>query len=66
MLMANAVYKAAAQTPGKESIAMEAFARALAQLPTIIADNGGFDSSDLVAELRALYAQGAINKGIGK
>lgn len=64
MLMANAVYKAAAQTPGKESIAMEAFARALAQLPTIIADNGGFDSSDLVAELRALYAQGAINKGI--
>ena len=29
MLMANAVQDLAAQTPGKESIAIEAFARAL-------------------------------------
>ena len=42
---------------------MEAFATALQQLPTIIADNGGFDSSQLVAELRATHAEG--NKTMG-
>ena len=44
MLMANAVMEAAATTPGKEAIAMEAFAMALSELPTAIAENGGFDS----------------------
>ncbi len=32
MLMANAVMQLAAKTPGKESIAMEAFAKALRQV----------------------------------
>ena len=58
MLMANAVVNLAAQTPGKESFAMEAFAKALRQLPTIIADNGGFDSAQLMSELRAAHAKG--------
>ena len=30
---------------------MEAFARALRQLPTIIADNAGLDSSELVTQV---------------
>jgi hypothetical protein len=30
---------------GKKSLAMEAFARALRQLPTTIADNAGLDSA---------------------
>ena len=34
MLMANVVQQLAAKTPGKESIAMEAFARALRQVCT--------------------------------
>ncbi len=38
---------------------MEAYARALRQLPTIIADNGGYDGSDLISSLRAAHAQGA-------
>lgn len=33
---------------GKTALAIEAFARALRQLPHIIADNGGYDSAELV------------------
>lgn len=40
---------------GKKSLAMEAFARALRQLPTIICDNAGLDSADIVATLRAAH-----------
>ncbi|KAI8027173.1 T-complex protein 1 subunit beta [Camellia lanceoleosa] len=41
------------KTPGKKSHAIEAFSRALLAIPTIIADNAGLDSADLVARLRA-------------
>lgn len=41
MIMALAVEKLAKATPGKESIAIESFSRALRRIPTIIADNGG-------------------------
>lgn len=64
MLMANAVSQLAAQTPGKESFAMEGFARALRQLPTIIADNGGYDSAQLLSELRAYHSQGKNSYGL--
>lgn len=37
---------------------MEAYARALRQLPTIIADNGGYDGSELISGLRAAHAKG--------
>ena len=57
MLMANAVSQLADSTPGKESFAIEAFAKALRQLPTIIADNGGYDSAQLISELRAYHSQ---------
>uniref|UniRef100_A0A1A9X0B7 T-complex protein 1 subunit beta n=1 Tax=Glossina brevipalpis TaxID=37001 RepID=A0A1A9X0B7_9MUSC len=63
-LMANAVFKKAAETPGKESIAMEAFARALLTLPTAIADNAGYDSAQLISELRAAHAQGKHTAGL--
>lgn len=56
-LMAAAVLKKATETPGKEAIAIEAYARALLQLPTIIADNAGYDSAQLVSELRAFHSQ---------
>lgn len=66
MLMAEAVGKAAAATPGKMAIAMEAFATALRRLPGIIADNGGYDSAELVSQLRAAHATGNLNMGLGK
>merc|ERR1711956_172880 len=50
MLMANAVMEAAATTPGKEAIA--------------IAENGGFDSAQLVSELRALHKQNKTTMGL--
>lgn len=64
MLMACAINTAAAKTPGKEAVAMESFARALQQLPTTIADNAGYDSAQLVAELRAAHVGGAQTTGL--
>lgn len=64
MLMAEAVSQLAAKTPGKEAIAMEAFARSLRMLPTIIADNAGYDSADLVARMRAAHTEGKKNVGL--
>lgn len=64
MLMAVAVMKAAANTPGKEAVAMEAFARALQLIPTYISDNAGYDSAQLINELRAAHNSGATSMGL--
>lgn len=64
MLMAKAVDELAVKTAGKKALAVEAFARALRQLPTIIADNAGYDSADLVAQLRAAHHQGQPTMGL--
>uniref|UniRef100_A0A7S0UYV1 CCT-beta n=1 Tax=Polytomella parva TaxID=51329 RepID=A0A7S0UYV1_9CHLO len=55
MKMARAVEQLAVKTPGKKSLAMEAFARALRQLPSIICDNAGLDSAELVSNLKASH-----------
>merc|ERR1719473_1031174 len=64
MLMANAIQQEALKTPGKEAVAMEAFSHALRQLPTTIADNAGYDSSELVANLRAQHNAGHATMGL--
>ncbi|XP_015513305.1 T-complex protein 1 subunit beta [Neodiprion pinetum] len=64
MAMACAVMKAATATPGKEAVAMEAYARALQQLPIVIADNAGYDSAQLISELRAAHNSGASTMGL--
>jgi len=64
MLMAKAIDETAAKTPGKQALAMESFARALRMIPTIIADNGGYDSSDLVSRLRAEHYKGNNTAGL--
>ncbi|GAB6023929.1 T-complex protein 1 subunit beta [Chamberlinius hualienensis] len=64
MLMANAVSALAAKTPGKESVAMEAYAKSLRQLPTYIADNAGYDSAELVSQLRAAHNDGRATAGL--
>lgn len=64
MLMANAVQELAKNTPGKEALAIESFAKALMMLPTIIADNAGYDSSELLANLRAAHSKGDSTAGL--
>jgi len=64
MLMSKAVDELAKVTPGKKAMAMEAFSRALRQLPTIIADNAGYDSSELVSQLRAAHYRGETQAGL--
>ncbi|KYQ90559.1 chaperonin containing TCP1 beta subunit [Tieghemostelium lacteum] len=64
MLMAKAVDELAKVTPGKKAIAIEAFARALRQIPTIIANNAGYDSSELVSQLKAAHYNGQSNAGL--
>ncbi|ULU05616.1 hypothetical protein L5515_014050 [Caenorhabditis briggsae] len=64
ILMSTAIAMEAQKVAGKEALAVEAFGRALAQLPTIICDNAGLDSADLVTRLRAEHANGRHNFGI--
>jgi T-complex protein 1 subunit beta len=64
MLMSKAVDEAARRTSGKKALAMEAFSEALRMLPTIIADNAGLDSSDLVTKLRAAHSEGKSTSGL--
>lgn len=63
-IMAQAVDRLAESTPGKKALAMSAFARALRQLPAIVADNGGYDSAELVTQLRAAHASGKNSFGL--
>ena len=65
MLMSCAVDEAARKVVGKKAIAAEAFGHALRQIPTILADNAGYDSSDLVSRLRAAHYEGKTDAGLG-
>lgn len=64
ILMAQAIDHKVEETAGKQALAMEAFARALRQLPTIVADNGGYDAAELVTQLRAAHAAGKSTFGL--
>lgn len=64
MIMSKAVDQMAANVTGKKSLAIEAFARALRALPTILADNAGFDSSELVSKLRSAIYKGMTTSGL--
>merc|ERR1712166_1156571 len=64
MRMSLAVDDLAKTMEGKQAIAVEAFARALRQLPTIIADNAGYDSAELVTNLRASISNGQTDAGL--
>lgn len=64
MAMASAVLEKAKTIEGKESAAVEQFAKALQQIPFILADNGGFDSADIIGTLKAAHARGEHSQGI--
>lgn len=63
-LMAHAVDEMSRTTSGKKAMAVEGFARALRALPGIIAGNGGYDSNELVSQLRAAHAEGNRTAGL--
>uniref|UniRef100_A0A3B0NC24 CCT-beta n=1 Tax=Theileria annulata TaxID=5874 RepID=A0A3B0NC24_THEAN len=62
--MAHYVEEYAKTIAGKESLAVEAFAHALRTLPGYILSNGGFDSADVVCNLRAEHSKGNVTAGI--
>ena len=64
VLMAHAVDEAGAGIAGKKALAVAAFAKALRQLPTILADNAGLDSADLVSRLRKAVHDGETGMGL--
>lgn len=64
MNMAKAVDHAARNVSGKRAIAVDSFSKALRQLPTILADNAGLDSSDLVSRLSSAIYAGMTGSGL--
>lgn len=64
MRMSLAVDELAKSMSGKSAIAVEAFARALRQLPTIICENGGYDAAEIVTNLRSEIHNGNTSAGI--
>jgi T-complex protein 1 subunit beta len=62
--MSLAVDELAKATSGKQSLAMEAYSKALRQLPTIIADNAGYDSAEIVQNLRSEIFNGCVEAGL--
>lgn len=64
MRMAKAVEELSTKTPGKHALALEAFARALRMIPTIIADNAGLDSAELISQLKAAHYNNQVTSGL--
>lgn len=62
--MALAVSELAKSIEGKQALAVEGFAKALHQLPTIIADNAGYDSAEIVQNLRSAIVNGDEEAGL--
>nr|WCZ58648.1 T-complex protein 1 subunit beta [Seculamonas ecuadoriensis] len=63
-IMARAVEEESKKTGGKKQLAMQAFADALRKIPTIIADNAGLDSADLVSRLTSEHYKGNATAGL--
>lgn len=64
MRMSLAVGELANSTSGKEALAIDAYSRALRSLPTIIADNAGYDSAEIVQNLRSAISNGDHEAGL--
>merc|ERR1711975_157893 len=64
MLMAQAVEEASKTVASKHVLGMEAFARALRMMPMHIADNAGYDSTELCSRLKAKHFEGFHSFGL--
>lgn len=62
--MSLAVEELAKGVRGKQALAIQSFAHALKQLPTIIADNAGYDSAEIVQNLRSEIYNGNSTFGL--
>lgn len=62
--MANAVDDLAKTAEGKTALAIQSYARALRRLPMILAENGGYDASELVQNLSAAIRKGESAMGL--
>ncbi len=66
LLMAESVANGVKLVTGKEALAMDAYARALTQIPAILADNAGFDAADIITSLRSEHSNGNHWMGVYK
>jgi T-complex protein 1 subunit beta len=64
MRMAKELDELSKSVKGKEALAIEGIAKAMKQLPTIIADNAGYDSAELVANLQNEIYNGSTTAGL--
>lgn len=64
MVMAKACDELSNNIPGKTALAILAFGRALRALPMTLCNNGGYDSQELVQELKVKINQGSKNAGL--
>ncbi len=64
MVMAKACENIAKFITGKEALAIEAFAKALRQIPVILCNNGGYDSQEIVQQLKVEIQKGSKTAGI--
>jgi len=64
MIMSKAVMELAKKTSGKKSFAMESFAKALKQIPSIISENAGLDSAEIISVLESEHYKGNNTMGI--
>jgi T-complex protein 1 subunit beta len=62
--MSLAVEDVAKSVRGKQALAIQSYAHALKQLPTIIADNAGYDSAEIVQNLRSEIYNGNTEAGL--
>jgi len=63
-IMAKAVDELAANTSGKKQMAIKSFAAALRSIPTILSDNAGYDSAELVSQLISKHNQNNKTAGL--
>jgi thermosome len=62
--LAKAIREEASKYPGKEQMAMLAFAEALEIIPKTLAENAGLDPIDIMTALRNKHAENGISYGI--
>ncbi len=62
--LAKAIREEAAKYPGKEQLAMLAFAEALEVIPKTLAENAGLDPIDIMTGLRNKHAENGVSFGI--
>jgi len=64
MALASAIKKEAPKYPGREQLAMLAFAEALEMIPRTLAENAGLEPVEILTDLRARHEKGQHSYGV--